>query len=168
MESRMDDRREIRSRQLTRRPATAGDHDYLRQLFADSRDDLLLLPPETRGPLIDLQYRAQGRQVATDHPHATCEVLVVDGTDTGRLILDRDAERVHVVDIVVARAHRRRGIASATLREVISEAGRRPVSLSVWSGNVTAWSLYEQLGFSAIMTTDAEKGHIHMEYREAR
>lgn len=157
-----------RSLRLTRRPATPGDRDYLRQLFAESRDDLLLLPPETRGALIDLQYRGQCRQVAADHPHATSEVLVADGADAGRLILDRAAGRLHVVDIVVARAHRRRGIASATLRNVISEADGRPVSLSVWSGNVIARSLYEQLGFSAVTSSDSETGHIHMEHRWAR
>lgn len=150
---------------VTRRLVTDGDHAYLRLLFAESRDDLLVLPAEARGALLDMQYRGQGRQIAADHPAAIRQVLVADGADAGLLILDHHAERVHVVDLVVTRARRRRGIASNTLRAVIDEAGARTVTLSVWSGNVIARSLYDRLGF---VTSGTSEGHLTMERRSGR
>jgi ribosomal protein S18 acetylase RimI-like enzyme len=154
-----------RCAQVSRRPATAADADYLRALFTESRDDLLVLPDVARAALLDMQYRGQGRQIAAGHPAATREVLVADGADAGLLILDRDPERVHVVDIVVARAHRRRGIASGTLRAVIDEAGGRTVTLSVWPGNVIARSLYERLGFVPSTPSQIPGGYLPMEHR---
>jgi ribosomal protein S18 acetylase RimI-like enzyme len=156
-----------RGPQVSRRPVAAGDDGYLRRLFAQSRDDLLALPAEVRGGLLDMQYRGQRRQFAAGHPGASHEVLVADGTDAGLLILDSGAGRVHVVDITVARERRRQGIASAALRAVIGEAGERPVTLSVWAGNVIARSLYERLGFAA-SGTDTGSGYISMEYRSGR
>lgn len=114
--------------EIVRRPAGPADDGFLRALFAEGRDDLVLLPPDVRDTLLDMQFRAQRRQHGVDHPGATREILAVDGTDVGVLVVDQDAERVHVVDLVVAHAHRRRGIATGTLRDVIAEAGPRDVT----------------------------------------
>jgi|HubBroStandDraft_1064217.scaffolds.fasta_scaffold31694_3 ribosomal protein S18 acetylase RimI-like enzyme len=151
-----------------RRGVTANDDAYLRELFAQSRDELLVLPAQLRESLLDLQYRAQRRQITADFPGAAREILVADGADAGLLILDRDPERVHVVDFVVAREHRRRGIASGALREVIDEAGQRAVTLSVWSGNVVARSLYERFGFAIPNKSEITEGYLYMERRPNR
>lgn len=127
-----------------------------------------MLPAQVRDPLIDLQYRGQSRQIAADHPSATREVLVADGADAGLLVLDRGAERIHVVDIVVARSRRQQGIASAALRSVIDEAGERAVTLSVWSGNVIALSLYQKLGFVTFNPSRKAEGYISMQLRPQR
>jgi ribosomal protein S18 acetylase RimI-like enzyme len=157
-----------RHSQITRRPAESRDDGYLRQLFLESRDDLLMLPAQFRDALLDMQYRGQSRQISADHPGATREVLVADGADAGLLVLDRDAERIHVVDIVVARARRRQGIASTALRSVIDEAGERAVTLSVWSGNVAALSLYQGFGFAVLNPSNGAEGYISMQLRTER
>jgi len=141
---------------VTRRPATPADDGLLRALFADSREDLRLLPE----PLVEMQQRAQAAQIAADHPDATRDVIVADGVDAGALVLATDAASVTVVDIVVARTHRKRGIAEAVLADVITAAGDRPVLLTVWSENTAARRLYQKLGFVA--TADTE-GHIPMQ-----
>lgn len=151
---------------VTRRPLGADEDDYRRRMFGESRDDLLILPEDVRGPLADMQYRGWCRQITADHPGAGHEALMADGADAGLLILDREPARVHVVDIVVAREQRRRGIGSGAMRLVIEEAADRIVTLSVWSGNVAAWSLYERLGF--VVTTAIGEGHLHMEHRPGR
>jgi ribosomal protein S18 acetylase RimI-like enzyme len=161
-----------RCAQIIRRPVRAADDSYLRQLFAESRDDLLALPQDLRASLLDMQYRGQARQVAADHPAATREILVADGVDSGVLVLDRDAGRIHIVDITIARSARRQGIASSALRAVIDEAGQRAVTLFVWSGNLAARSLYERLGFVMSVRSDSAsdtaEGHLSMERRPAR
>jgi ribosomal protein S18 acetylase RimI-like enzyme len=157
-----------RCSQLARRPARASDEDYLRQLFAQAREDLAILPAELRDQLADLQYRGQLRQIEADYPAATREVLVADGTDAGVLVLDQDDARIHVVDIAVASAHRRRGVASAALRSVFDEAGQRPVTLTVWSGNAIALSLYGRFGFAEINGANVTEGYVFMERKGGR
>jgi ribosomal protein S18 acetylase RimI-like enzyme len=120
-----------RCSRITSRPVRASDVRYLRELFAQARDEFLALPPELRESLLDMQYRGQARQIAADYPAATREILVADGADCGVLILDRDARRVHVIDITIARERRRQGIASSALRQVIDEAGERRDALRV-------------------------------------
>ena len=151
---------------VTRRPLGSDEDDLRCRMFAESRDDLLILPPEVRGPLIGMQYRAWRAQIGADHLAATHEVLVAGGVAVGLLILDSDAARVHVVDIVVVRERRRQGIASGALRAVIDEAGERTVTLWVWSGNAGARSLYEGLGFAATAVT--AEGYLGMERRPER
>jgi ribosomal protein S18 acetylase RimI-like enzyme len=157
-----------RCSRLTRRPARAGDEDYLRQLFAQARDDLAMLPAELRDQLADLQYRGQRRQIEANYPAATREVLVADGADAGALVLDRTAARIHVIDIAVACAQRRRGVASAALLSVFDEAAQRPVTLTVWSGNAIALSLYGRFGFAEINGANVTEGYVFMERRGGR
>ena len=153
---------------LSRRQAGPLDAGYLRELFTESRDELSLLPAELRDSLADMQYRGQLRQIAADHPRVTRDVLVADGADAGLLVLDRDGDRMHVVDIVVARSRRRQGIATAALRSVIEEAGQRTVTLTVWSGNLGALALYKSFGFTTVNMPNITEGYILMERRPER
>jgi ribosomal protein S18 acetylase RimI-like enzyme len=134
---------------VTRRTVTGADTPLLRELFADARDDLLLLPADVRDALVDMQFRAQRRQYAETYPQARHEVLVVDGRDVGRLLVDYGAATVRVVDVTIRHAHRGRGIATIALTEVLAAAERadQPVQLSVWSTNAVARRVYERLGF---------------------
>jgi ribosomal protein S18 acetylase RimI-like enzyme len=152
----------VQARQFSRRTVTPHDDPYLRALFADSRDDLLLLPPEVREPLIAMQFEAQRRQIAAAHPDAVHEVLVVDGADVGRLVVAQSADAAHIVDITIARASRRQGIATAVLHELIAAAGNHAVTIRVWSANIPARRLYEQVGF---VPHGTDAGYIAMERR---
>lgn len=128
---------------LTRRAATAADEPFLRTLFTESRDELALLPDA----IAELQWRAQQRHFEQAFPQATHEVIVVGGVDVGRLVLAVGDTEVHVVELAVARGHRRQGIASRVLAGVIGDAADRPVTLQVWATNAPARALYDKLGF---------------------
>jgi ribosomal protein S18 acetylase RimI-like enzyme len=146
-----------------RRPAVSADQGLLQELLLDSRPELSFLEPQLRDQVVELQVRAQQREYAVAHPRATHEILVADGVDVGRLVLDEAPDSLRVVDLSVARDHRGRGIGSAVLREVIAEAdaGGRAVRLSVWSANSGARRLYESLGFAAEAVGSAD-GHVEM------
>lgn len=148
---------------LTRRPVQDSDRALLHELFADAHAPLFLLEPEVARDLVDLQVRAQEREYAVAYPRATHEILVVDGTPVGRLVLDDAPGCVRVVDLCVASAHRGRGIGSAVLRDVVraAQSDGRTVRLSVWSGNTGARRLYESCGFVADRDHDAV-GHVEM------
>jgi ribosomal protein S18 acetylase RimI-like enzyme len=151
---------------IVRRPAEPDDAVMLGELFAESRPDFDMLPPDLRASILDLQVRAQRSHYAASYPDATEDILVADGVGVGRLILSRDRDCVRVVDIAVRSSHRGRGIASHVVREVIDDAERLglPVRLSVWSLNTEARRLYERLGFVAL---DGGDGYLEMHHAVA-
>jgi GNAT superfamily N-acetyltransferase len=118
---------------VQRRTATSADLPLLRSLFADSRMELATLSADSRFVLVDMQFRAQRRALDTRFPDAEHDILVVGGTDVGRVVIDRSGPDVRVVDITVALGHRRQGIASAVLAEIADEAraAGREVSLEL-------------------------------------
>ena len=68
----------------------------------------------------------------------------------GYMIISRYVDAWHVMNVAVAPAHRRRGIASALLEQLFEKTSgesRRGYTLEVRISNVGAIKLYEQLGF---------------------
>nr|WP_244633562.1 GNAT family N-acetyltransferase [Aeromicrobium sp. CFBP 8757] len=114
-----------------------------------------------------MQLRAQRAHHAVAHPDARHEILVAEGRDVGRIVVDVSAPETRIVDLVVAREHRRQGIATAALTDVLAEAGERsqPVGLSVWPTNHPALDLYTGLGFEVVVDR-GDGTHIEMR-REA-
>jgi ribosomal protein S18 acetylase RimI-like enzyme len=92
-------------------------------------------------------------------------IICQDNRPIGRLVVNRSAEEVRVVDLALLPAHRNRGIGTLLMRQVCDEAARsgKPVRLSVLKNNRAArW--YERLGF----TKTGEAGfHDEMEWRPA-
>jgi ribosomal protein S18 acetylase RimI-like enzyme len=146
---------------VDRRDASAGDIALLRSLFADAHVELAVLPPDTRFVLVDMQFRAQRRQHATQYPAAQHDILLVDGTEVGRLMIDRSQGEYHIVDITVALGHRREGIAATVLADVVAEAAAagQLVRLTIWSGNVAARQLCERVG---LRVTADDDGYLTM------
>lgn len=108
---------------VTRRPATPADDEHLRDLFAESRDDLCVLPADVRTVLLDAQYRSRRHQLEARYPGATYEIVIADGVEVGLLILARGADGADVVQLAVARRYRGRGIAESVLRSVTGLTG---------------------------------------------
>ncbi|MCS7216855.1 MAG: ribosomal protein S18-alanine N-acetyltransferase [Candidatus Bipolaricaulota bacterium] len=66
----------------------------------------------------------------------------------GFLLARREGEEVHIHDLAVAPAHRRRGVGSALLGELFRAArGARRVRLEVRASNRTAQAFYKKHGF---------------------
>jgi ribosomal protein S18 acetylase RimI-like enzyme len=90
-------------------------------------------------------------------------LIVGGGHPIGRVIIDRGAHEIRVVDISLMPDYRGRGIGSALLRGVLAEAtvAGLPVGLSVQAAN-PARHLYERLGFAV---TDASNFYLSLEWR---
>lgn len=71
----------------------------------------------------------------------------------GYLICSPYAEIWHLMNVAVAPAHRRRGIARRMIGELIDRLGERtPITLEVRKSNSAAIAMYESLGFAAAGT----------------
>ncbi len=148
------------------RPARAADEAFLFAVFCDSRAaELAALPQAQREALLRLQYQAQARDYGERFPRCEHFVIEFSGEAVGRLLLNREADELRVVDIAVVSQRRGQGIASAVLKALICEAEDAGISLrlSAWH-DAPALSLYHQLGFCVCAESAT---HLELEWRPA-
>ena len=141
------------ARPLTLRPATAADGLFLRDLYGQTRAGELALTgwsAEQQRAFVEMQFAAQDADYRARFPQASFDVVVHDGTPVGRLYVDRRADAVHVLDILITSEHRGRGVGTMLMRSVLDEAATsdRDATLYVEPGSPAhAW--YQRLGFVA-------------------
>ncbi|MDQ1673181.1 MAG: hypothetical protein QOC98_1743 [Frankiaceae bacterium] len=124
------------------RAAAPEDTSLQQRLFLSGRPELAPLGEA----LVAQQRAAQQAQFAVSYPDRTTDVVLVDGVPVGQLVVDRDANRVRLVDIVLLPEQRGHGLGTALLNRLIEEAGPLRVELHVARDNPAA-RLYARLGF---------------------
>jgi ribosomal protein S18 acetylase RimI-like enzyme len=136
---------------ITLRPVTEADHDFLLSAYASTRAAELAMVPwsaEQKDAFVKGQFAAQAQHYAAEYPAASHEIICRDGAATGRLYLDRRAQELHILDVTVLPQFRKAGIGSFVLRQILEEAGRSnlPVTIYVESFN-PSFDLFRKLGF---------------------
>lgn len=151
------------------RQLTAADETFCRSLFFEHRAaEFAPLGPSENvlHALLDQQFEAQRIGYARQFPDAEHFIVVHAGIDVGRVILslqrsppvlpEADAKQsqqgvtLHLIDIIIAAAARRRGIGSDVIDSLARAAhalGATRFTLSVLQTNDAARRLYERLGF---------------------
>jgi len=146
------------------RQVRAEDEAFLFALFRTPQEaEFAPLPQPQRETLLRLQYQARCRDYAARFPHAEDFIVEFCGQTAGRLLLNREARELRVVDIAVVPELQRQGIASAVLTSLIAEAKAAGIALrlSVWHSN-PALALYRRLGFRLRAGTAT---HLELEWR---
>lgn len=136
------------------RKALPEDEPFLFELYASTRqEELAPVPwsPAQKEAFLRMQVQAQRSSYAAQFPDAEHQIILREGRPAGRLLVDRNGERLLVVDIALLPGDCGHGIGGALLADLLREAGEvgRRVELSVYSGNAAA-RLYERLGFKTI------------------
>jgi GNAT superfamily N-acetyltransferase len=155
--------------QVTLRPVTAADDDFVFNCYASTRaQELAQVPwsPEQKEAFVRMQYAAQKQHYAAEAPHANHDIIYVDSIPVGRIYLDRREDALHILDITVLPQHRNHGTGALLLRRLLDEAGRagKPVTIYVESFNPSL-RFFERLGFRK----DHEKGfHLLMKWQPAQ
>jgi ribosomal-protein-alanine N-acetyltransferase len=86
-------------------------------------------------------------------PSGVCLAAVVGTKIVGYLVCSRYDQVWHLMNIAVDPSARRRGIASALLRQMLERAGAdREFTLEVRTSNASAIALYERFGFRSAGT----------------
>jgi ribosomal protein S18 acetylase RimI-like enzyme len=80
---------------------------------------------------------------------ATCYVISIDGRRAGYISIEDRDSFWYIDAIAISRRHQGQGIGTLVLRDVLAEAGSRPVRLNVLHVN-RARVLYARLGFRVI------------------
>lgn len=150
---------------ITLAPAGAAHQAFLLELYASTRADLAGLVGGDDGlrDLLRMQFKAQQQYYLARFPQAVAQLVLHDDKPVGRVVVERGAEALRLVDISLLPAFRRRGIGQHLLRLLMAQAAQAalPLRLSVLLGN-PAQRLYQRLGFVA----GAAAGiHLPMEWR---
>jgi GNAT superfamily N-acetyltransferase len=143
-----------------------ADEPFLRAVYNGTRDDLTAagLPPGQLDGLLRMQFDAQARHYGAMYPSASQTLIVVDGEPAGRMIVDRAANAIRIVDIALLPHFRSAGTGSRLVEELIDEAttARLPLRCHVEQGNADGRRFWERHGLRA---TGLDGAHIAMERR---
>jgi ribosomal protein S18 acetylase RimI-like enzyme len=141
---------------VTLRPATDADYDFMRRLYASTREEELKQFPfddAQKQEFLSQQFSAQYEHYRLHYP--TCERNIVekDGQPIGRFWIDEWRDQIRLVDIALIAQWRGSGIGTELVRSVLDRGARagKPVTIHVESFN-PALHLYERLGFEKVDT----------------
>ena len=144
---------------LVLRPETADDLIFRFELFCGSRTPewyQVQMPDDLRSQLMHHQFHAQTTTYAANYPKARFDIVELDGRRIGRIVVDREPERIHLVDQAIIPERRNQGIGGAIMRALIeeSERGGLPITLFVANSNDPSMRLYARLGFEPVKETE--------------
>jgi GNAT superfamily N-acetyltransferase len=140
---------------LERRPAADEDEAFLHTLLASTR-------PGLPDQLLELQLRAQRREWEARFPGSADEIVLLDGQPVGRLWVAWTHDACVLVDMVLLPEHRRTGIGTEVVGEVLAEADRRgvPVRVTVERANEPSLAFCAKHGFVEV---DADEVFVTLE-----
>lgn len=139
------------SGEITLRPITAADMEFLLRLYASTREaELQQVPwtPEQKAAFVRQQFEAQHAYWQENYTDTSWDLVECDGEPVGRLYVARWPDEIRIVDIALVPEYRGAGLGTRLFRELLVEADRlgKKVSIHVEIYN-PARRLYERLGF---------------------
>jgi ribosomal protein S18 acetylase RimI-like enzyme len=134
------------------RPECSHDESFIRNLILETIAGELGAsewPEPMRSHLLGLQYAGRRQSFRLTFPEATSYVIEAGEVDAGWAVVTEVPQEIFLVEIMVSPQCRNRGIGSAVIRQLVTEAAarRKPVRLTVNAMNRGAIRLYERLGF---------------------
>lgn len=152
----------------TIRPEKPEDEAFLFALYSSTRQEELDAwgwPQEARRAFLTMQFKAS-QNYRTAFPNAEFNIVILDGIDAGRVILNRAPHELRIVDIALLPQYRNAGVGTALLHQILEEAiaTKKTVRLTLRKGNRAA-RLYQRIGFGRIAETEM---HLEMECHPKR
>jgi len=141
---------------VTLRPAAEADYDFMRRLYASTREEEMQHFPfdeAQKAAFLDAQFAAQFEHYAIHYPTCERNIVLEDGVPVGRLWIDEWRDQIRLVDIALLPEKRGSGIGTMLVRGVLDRgaAAGKPVTIHVEAYN-PALRLYERLGFVRVDT----------------
>jgi ribosomal protein S18 acetylase RimI-like enzyme len=151
---------------LRLRPDQEQDQAFRFQLFCQSRSAefaLLGLDAAVFEQLMRFQFQAQTMSYRSGFPNARFDIIELDGTPIGRIVVDRPGDHIHIVDQAIVPPLRNRGLGTTIMKALMDEAAAAalPVRLKVASSNDPSMRLYLRLGFVPV---HSEPLYLEMEW----
>ena len=140
------------------RAAIPSDDDFLLEVFASTRsDELAEIADSARAQaFLRMQFTTQGRTYRAAYSSAENNIILLGEEPIGRMLVEKNGDKIALVDIAILPEHRNAGIGRALIQDLQREghAAGKPVGLHVFKFS-RAVGLYERLGFSTIGSDSA-------------
>ena len=142
-------------RDVTLRPVTPEDEEFLYEVYASSREDELAQaewPEGMKEAFLRMQLAAQRKEYEQRYPAAEYAVVLVGGRPAGRIWIARPGDEIHLLDIALLPEFQNGGVGTVLLRRLMDEAAvvGLPLRHYVFILNTEALRFYERLGFEVI------------------
>jgi RimJ/RimL family protein N-acetyltransferase len=141
-----------RAENITLRPVTADDYDFLVEVYGSTRAEELALTPwtsEQQQAFVRSQFAAQQEHYAQKYPTASHDIIMSDTRPVGRLYVARLDHEIRIIDITVLPAERNAGIGSYLIQELLDEANDSGKMTRIYVEEFNpSLRLFERLGFS--------------------
>lgn len=143
---------------LSLRPAGDADLPFLREVYVGTRwEELQPLPWSTQQKLdfLSQQFALQHHHYHTHYPQTEFMLILQRELAIGRIYVQRLDGEFCLMDIALLPAHRRQGLGSALMAELVAEAeaSRSRIGLHVERDN-PAQRLYARFGFELVEDGD--------------
>ena len=137
------------------RQALRSDDEFLLRLYASTRQEELAPVPWSeveKADFVRMQHDAQRADYLQRFPNSDHSIVMVDGTDGGRIWVNRGADEIRLMDIALIPELRGMGVGTQLLVDLQKEAKKRglPLRHSVHKTNLGAIRFYVRMGFSAV------------------
>ena len=135
------------------REETGDDGPFLAALHRGTILQAMGVAPDDADPLMislaEMQVRARALGYDADWPEARRRTAWIGPDRVGAVITSEGPGNLHVVDIAVAAAHRRRGVGRAMLAAVLVEADRAGLETTarILVSNAASRALFAAAGF---------------------
>src|SRR5262245_11356372 len=108
---------------ITFRPIGPDDEPFLYRVYASTRTEALAPLDWDAAPkeaFLRMQFNAQHRYYQEQFPDASFQIILADNCPVGRLYVQRRPEELRVIDVALLPEHRRAGIGSALLNDLLA------------------------------------------------
>jgi ribosomal protein S18 acetylase RimI-like enzyme len=151
---------------VTLRPVTSEDRGFLLRVYAASREIELSMVPwsdEQKLAFVEHQFAAQTAYYATEFPRATHDIILFSDQPAGRFYVDRNADRITILDITVLPEHRRQRVGTTLIEQLLNESREtgRPVHVCIESFNPSQ-NLFKRLRFTV---TESDNVNLRLAWR---
>lgn len=149
---------------------TVTDENFLAKLYFSTRSDefsALGWDAERLGQFLAMQYKIQKQAYHLQFPDAENLIIWLEEEKIGRLIVNRSANDLRLVDISLLPKFRSLGVGTKIITDLQSEAGEKnlPLTLNVARNNPSAFRLYQKLGFQM---TGEDEMYFSMDWRKKK
>lgn len=139
---------------ISLRPITPEDEEFLYRVYASTRREELSRTgwdEAQKASFLRQQFDAQSRYYRENYKGARFDAILSARVPAGRLYVARRPEEIRIVDIALLPEHRRRGIGTKLLSDLIRESETREIPLSIHVERFNpALRLYARLGFEVV------------------
>ena len=157
----------LHGEQLTLRPVTPDDDEFLLSVYESTRADELaqvVWEAGQREAFVKWQFEMQRREYDVRFPDAAYFVIMIDDRPAGRIWIGTTDNEIRLLDIAILPEFQNRGAGTVLLGWLIDEAkaANKALRHMVFVMNNDAHRFYERLGFVVIEEFGAYK---HMEWK---